>query len=151
MPKPALLRAKIITLLGWAADSVPGQFSIPTGSTPELGQFTLPNGSIEPGCLVINDPSIAPPTNWQVKGTIVLIYRTVDRSPMATFQGVADAYQWRIELLQYDRSRSLDQAIELFMSAFQRIKIRSHFRQEDDSYEQCVILLPDQQLIRITN
>jgi hypothetical protein len=132
MPKPNQLQLKLMSALA-----------------TELGTYQPPGSALLPAIHVILNIDRDPPRDWQIVGLECLLHRSPQHAPKALFQGVADLYQWQVELVQHDRSKSLENAIELLFCHFQRIKILSHAPQSEEMFEQCKIALPGQQYFAV--
>jgi hypothetical protein len=114
-----------------------------------LGTFTPPGKSPVPGLYVIKNIKTDPPRDWKPSGLILYIHNAPRRSPSARFGGVADLYQWEMELIQYDRSKDCETAKDELMCMFQRIRIISESPQDEDTLEQVKIAVPGQQLFDV--
>jgi hypothetical protein len=115
----------------------------------ELGFYTVPAGATTPAIYVVNNVDADPPRDWQVSGLECLVSRAVDRVPVACFGGVADKYQVVVNLVQHDRSKNLNNAIETLFCYWQRIRIGWHRRQTEEDLEQVQLYLPSQQYFKI--
>jgi hypothetical protein len=127
MAKPVELRSKIIRVMG-----------------AELGQYRKPDNSTTPACIVIKDRDNDPPRDWKCTGVAAFIDRTANHAPKALFQGVLDQHAFMVELVQFDRTQALEDAITSLFCGFQRIKIVSRQRQESDFFEQAWVSFPGQ-------
>jgi hypothetical protein len=115
----------------------------------ELGVYTLPVGGITPAIYTVNNVDLDPPRDWQISGIECLVSRSVDRVPQACFGGVADKYQVIVNLIQHDKSKNLNNAIETLFCHWQRIRIAWHRRQSEEDLEQIQLYLPSQQYFKI--
>lgn len=111
----------------------------------ELGLYTAPDDSSIKAIYTVKNVDLDPPRDLKISGLECLVYRTVDRTPQACFQGVADKYQVVVELIQHDRSKDLNNAIEILFCHWQRIRIAWHRTQTEDDFEQIRLYLPSQQ------
>jgi hypothetical protein len=115
----------------------------------DLGIYTAPNGSTEKAIYIINNLDLDPPRDLKVSGVECLIVRSVEHVPQACFGGVADKYQWSVNLIQHDRSQNLNNAIETLFCHWQRIRIAWHRVQTEEDLEQIKLYLPSQQYFKI--
>jgi hypothetical protein len=115
----------------------------------ELGKLTPPGQLPLPGIYVIKNIKTDPPRDWKATGLICYIHNAPRRSPSARFGAVVDLYQWELELVQYDRTKDCDAAIDALMCTFQRMRIINESPQTEESLEQVRISLPGQQLFDV--
>lgn len=110
----------------------------------ELGIYTKPDNTTTPGCVVIKQIEKDPPADWKCSGVAALIHRTPIHSPKPLFGGVLDMYYFKVELIQYNRKKSIENALNCLTPYFQRMRILSQTMQDVDSYEQAVLGFPAQ-------
>ncbi|WP_310424886.1 hypothetical protein [Chamaesiphon sp. VAR_48_metabat_135_sub] len=115
----------------------------------ELGLYTATNGSTVPAIYIVNNLDIDPPRDVEISGIECLVYRVVDRVPQACFQGVVDRYQVSVELIQHDRTKNLNNALETLFCYWQRIRIAWHRRQTEENLEQVKLYLPGEHYFNI--
>ena len=77
--------------------------------------------------------------------------RTVDRVPLACFGGITDQYQVVVNLIQHDRTKNLNEAIETLFCYWQRMRIGWHRVQTEEDLEQIRLYLPSQQYFKVVN
>lgn len=114
-----------------------------------LGTYQLPNGSTAAAIYVVTNVDKDPPRDWQVSGIECLVSSMVDRVPQACFGGIADKYQWVVNLIQHDKDRNLNNAIEVFFCHYQRVRLAWHRSQSEEDFEQCQLYLPGQQYFEV--
>jgi hypothetical protein len=103
----------------------------------ELGSYTLPNNSPVRAIYVIGDPKKDPPKDWKVTGVECRIQKTADRAGQRCFNGDQDHYIWQCILIQYDRSKSLNEAIDaLKATKIFGLSIGKVIPQSEDNFEQ---------------
>ena len=111
----------------------------------ELGKYQPVN---DPAIMVVTNIDTEPDREWTVTGLEVLIRRSSIRNPVAVFGGVFDRCQYQVEMVQHDRSKGLDLAIDLVLKEFRRAKIKYQYAQTEEMEEQICLLIPDEQFIR---
>jgi hypothetical protein len=115
----------------------------------ELGLYTATDGSTAAAIYIVNNVDLDPPRDLKISGIECLVSRSVDRVPQACFGGVADKYQVVVNLIQHDRSKNLNNAIETLFCHWQRIRIAWHRRQSEEDLEQVQLYLPGQQYFKV--
>jgi hypothetical protein len=121
------------------------RFKLLTALTPVLGSYQPPGSTLISACYVVNNIDKDPPRDWKIVGLECLIHRSPKHAPKSLFGGVADLYQWEVELVQHDRSKNLEAAIALMFCNFQRIKVLSQYSQTEEMFEQIKFGLPSQE------
>jgi hypothetical protein len=114
----------------------------------ELGTYIAPDNSTAPAIYPVTNVDKDPPRDLKIEGLECLVFHAVDRVPQACFGGVADKYQVVVNLIQHDRSKDLNNAIETLFCHWQRIRIGWHRRQTEEDLEQVQLYLPSQQYFK---
>ncbi len=117
--------------------------------TPVLGTYQPHGAALIPACYVVNNIDKDPPRDWKIVGLECLIHRSPKHAPKSLFGGVADLYQWEVELVQHDRSKNLEVAIALMFCNFQRIKVLSQYSQTEEMFEQIKFGLAGQEYFAV--
>jgi hypothetical protein len=117
----------------------------------DLGLYTAPDGSTVPAIYLVNNVDVDPPRDWKISGIECLVFRNIDRVPQACFGGVADKYQVAVNLIQHSKSQSLNNAIEVLFSHWQRIRVAWHRPQTEEDFEQIKLFIPSQQYFKVVN
>lgn len=108
--------------------------------SPLLGRYQPVD---EPAILVVTNIDTEPDRQWRVTGLECLIRRSSIRNPHAVTGGVCDRSNYQVELIQHDRSKNLDHAIDLVLKEFSRAKIKYQYCQTEEMEEQVCLLIPD--------
>lgn len=114
-----------------------------------LGTYQPPGATLIPACYVVSNIDKDPPRDWKIVGLECLIHRSPKHAPKSLFGGVADLYQWEVELVQHDRSKDLEAAIALMFCNFQRIKVLAQYSQTEEMFEQIRFGLSGQELFGV--
>lgn len=75
-----------------------------------LGTYKLPNGAVTPAIAVLKSYDVYPPEGTTITGLeVVILYPTA--SPAATFESYKVQQEWTVYLKQWDRKKSLHEAV----------------------------------------
>lgn len=130
-------------------DTVGLKTKLATQLVDVLGVYMAPDNSTTAAIYIVNNVDSDPPRDLKVSGIECLVFKSVDRVPKACFGGVADQYQWSVNLIQHDRSQNLNLAIETLFCYWQRIRIAWHRQQTEEDFEQVKIFLPGEQYFHV--
>ena len=112
---------------------------------PHLGIYTLPGGETIPALWVIKTGKVRP--DLSCTGTELVLTETPERVPMGGRGTLLFTRMWSLRFTCFDTTQSLDSVRLLCCRAWPQVKAR-HRPQDDNTYEQLVLELPDPVLIQ---
>lgn len=112
---------------------------------PHLGIYTLPGGETIPALWVIETGKVRP--DLSCTGTELVLTETPERVPMGGRGALLFTRMWSLRFTCFDTAQSLAPIRLLCCRAWPRVQAR-HRPQDDNTYEQLVLELPDPVLIQ---